>query len=164
MWEILEVNNVLAHFPDGPDNKGDFLKSKHWTRFTLLTSSWNLWNPLKSHKNWIMWLFIIFHSWELHICSHIFFLFPNSFWIVFTLDFVSLFFSLRNKMKEEKRKEKKPLKNRESSLCWQTTSLHGACLGVWLINSLSFHWRKLIFHLSTTIICESFLALGAILC
>lgn len=33
----------------------------------------------------------------------------------------------------------------DSLFCWPTTSGHGACLGVWLINPGTLHWRRLIF-------------------
>lgn len=67
-------------------------------------------------------------------------------------------------MKKREKKRKKASETQGVQFVLTNHFCTGACLGVWLINSLSFHWRKLIFHVFTAIICESVLSMGAILC
>lgn len=58
------------------------------------------------------------------------------------------------KGKESKTKLKKSHKNIiKFVLCWPTTPGQGACSGVWLIYSVTFHWRKLIFSLPANSNC-----------
>lgn len=49
-----------------------------------------------------------------------------------------------NKIKKYQNKIKCPQKAMEYVLCWPTTPGHRACFGVWLLNLVILHWRKLI--------------------
>lgn len=52
---------------------------------------------------------------------------------------------LKRKRYLNKTLKKRHVKTMESILCWLTISEHKACPAVWLIYTVSLHWRKLFF-------------------